>query len=100
MRGREGRRPDEGAGEPQQVCQRPAELESKGRELAINSPTAGVDAVTHLGRRGVTIRVVEPDHPCGAVSAERLAEAVGAGAAACTAMADILRRVGGSPSAG
>ena len=30
-----------------------------------------------LGRRGVTIRVVEPDHPCGAVSAERLAEAVG-----------------------
>ncbi|HSD21402.1 MAG TPA: aminotransferase class V-fold PLP-dependent enzyme [Anaeromyxobacter sp.] len=30
-----------------------------------------------LGRRGVTIRVVEPDHPCGAVSGERLAEAVG-----------------------
>jgi len=30
-----------------------------------------------LGRRGVAVRVVEPDHPAGAVSAERLAEAVG-----------------------
>ncbi len=30
-----------------------------------------------LARRGVTIRVVEPDHPEGAISAERLAEAVG-----------------------
>ncbi|WP_242344226.1 aminotransferase class V-fold PLP-dependent enzyme [Anaeromyxobacter terrae] len=30
-----------------------------------------------LARRGVAIRVVEPDHPAGAVSAERLAEAVG-----------------------
>jgi selenocysteine lyase/cysteine desulfurase len=30
-----------------------------------------------LVRRGVALRVVEPDHPAGAVSAERLAEAVG-----------------------
>jgi selenocysteine lyase/cysteine desulfurase len=29
-----------------------------------------------LARRGVTVRVVEPDHPCGAVSAARLAAAV------------------------
>ena len=30
-----------------------------------------------LARRGVSVRVVEPDHPSGAISAARLAEAVG-----------------------
>ena len=30
-----------------------------------------------LARRGVAVRVVEPDQPCGAVSAERLAAAIG-----------------------
>jgi DNA gyrase subunit B len=56
MRSPEARRLDEMAGELQKVYQRPAKLKSKEREIAINSPTALVDAVMDLGRRGVTIQ--------------------------------------------
>jgi DNA gyrase subunit B len=56
MRSPEARRLDEMAGELQKVYQRPAKLKSKDREIAINSPTALVDAVMDLGRRGVTIQ--------------------------------------------
>ncbi|MGB8275020.1 MAG: DNA topoisomerase (ATP-hydrolyzing) subunit B [Alphaproteobacteria bacterium] len=52
----EARRLDELAGELQKIFKRPAKLTSKEREVAISSPTALVDAIMELGRRGVTVQ--------------------------------------------